>query len=267
MNETAYTPKAEQNPTSHVIGTDLSAIQPDVGGLPNCEFVKDDMEEDWISYPAFDYIHMRFMFTCFNDARRVLKQAYRNLNPGGWIEYQDMVTEIHQENPDFKGTAHQRWLSAIIEGAAVLGRDIQVTRKYRAWLTEEGCKPITNLPTPFVIFVRRSIRKYEPAWCADRRPCLSRDLGNGATRLIRLTWFLVMDVVERKIKVPIGPWSDEPNLQKLGKYMSRNMTDAARGTPWKMLRSGGLSVAEVDALVLELKRELQDQRNHSFIWV
>lgn len=76
-----------------------------------------------------------------------------------------------------------------------------------------------------------------------------------------------MDVVERKIKVPIGPWNDEPQLQKLGKYMSRNMHDCARGTPWKLLRGGGLSVGEIDALVVEIKRELQDRSNHSFIWV
>lgn len=151
VNKAAYTPAAEQNPTSHVIGTDLSAIQPDVGGLPNCEFIKDDMEEEWIQYPNFDYVHVRIMFTCFDDARKVMRHAYQNLNPGGWIEYQDYDPEIHQENPGFRGNAHQRWLRAIIEGAAVLGRDILVTQKYRAWLIEEGCKSLTDIPTHLIV--------------------------------------------------------------------------------------------------------------------
>jgi tRNA G46 methylase TrmB len=38
---------AEQNPSSYVIGSDLSAIQPETL-LPNLAFTKDDAEDVWV---------------------------------------------------------------------------------------------------------------------------------------------------------------------------------------------------------------------------
>lgn len=53
---------SEAFPNAHVIGTDLSRIQPDVeDSLPNCHFVRDDAEDEWIFDHAFDYIHLRMM--------------------------------------------------------------------------------------------------------------------------------------------------------------------------------------------------------------
>lgn len=107
-------PLAEQNPSSYVIGTDLSLIQPKDRDLPNCEFIKEDSEKDWV-YPGikFDYVHLRsavtpennsrvsitdgqsfldrMTFTCFDDPRKVIRMAYEHLNPGGWIEFQDTM--------------------------------------------------------------------------------------------------------------------------------------------------------------------------------
>ncbi|KAF3011880.1 hypothetical protein E8E14_007526 [Neopestalotiopsis sp. 37M] len=47
---------AEQNPGFHVVGTDLSAIQP-VNRPRNCEFIKTDAEDTWTfpELPKFDY--------------------------------------------------------------------------------------------------------------------------------------------------------------------------------------------------------------------
>jgi ubiquinone/menaquinone biosynthesis C-methylase UbiE len=75
-----------------VIGTDLSPIQPQGRNITNCEFIVEDSEKDWV-FPniKFDYVHFRMTFTCFDDPRKVLYLAYENLNPGGWIEYQDSI--------------------------------------------------------------------------------------------------------------------------------------------------------------------------------
>jgi hypothetical protein len=35
----------------------------------------------------FGYIHLRMVFTCFDDTREVIRQAYENMNPGAWIEF------------------------------------------------------------------------------------------------------------------------------------------------------------------------------------
>jgi hypothetical protein len=96
----------------------LSAIQPEPR-VPNIMFVKDDAEAPGI-FPLptleghqcegqcehrieFDYIHLRAMFSCFNDPRVIMKKALENLAPGGWIEFQDTTFQTYQHNPDFEG--------------------------------------------------------------------------------------------------------------------------------------------------------------------
>lgn len=49
---------AEAHPTTDVVGTDLSLIQPNYSP-PNCRFVREDAEEEWVHDRPFDYIHAR----------------------------------------------------------------------------------------------------------------------------------------------------------------------------------------------------------------
>ncbi|KAK6070509.1 methyltransferase domain-containing protein [Seiridium cupressi] len=144
---------AEQNPSSFVVGSDLSAIQPQAS-VPNCIFVKDDAELPWYfpepnpghaecqgacdHFISFDYVHLRMMFSCFEDTRNVLRNAYDNMTPGGWIEFQDSSFDVRQGNPDFEGNALIRYGQACIRGAAVKGRDILKSEKYEEWLEETG---------------------------------------------------------------------------------------------------------------------------------
>lgn len=90
--ETLTSWAARDNPRTHVVGTDLSLIQPDLD-VPNCEFIKGDAEDDahWSDYKGvlpFDYIHFRFVATCFDDVKGVMKHAFDCLSPGGYIEFQ-----------------------------------------------------------------------------------------------------------------------------------------------------------------------------------
>jgi len=95
---------AQQNPTSYVIGTDLSKIQPETG-LPNVEFIKDDAEEEWLhpNVPSFDYIHLRFVATGFDDPKKVMSQGVSILSPGGWIEYLDVLPDVISEDGSHEG--------------------------------------------------------------------------------------------------------------------------------------------------------------------
>jgi SAM-dependent methyltransferase len=84
---------AQMHPTCHVYGTDLSAIQPR-NSATNCTFLVEDAEEDdWIHGHSnlYDYIHLRAVFSCFDDPRKVMRNCYKNMRPGGWIEYNDGV--------------------------------------------------------------------------------------------------------------------------------------------------------------------------------
>ncbi|KAK7918404.1 hypothetical protein PG985_010278 [Apiospora marii] len=128
---------AKQHPNATVIGTDLSAIQP-ANAPSNCEFLKDDAEAEWVFTDPFNYVHLRFIFTCFNDPFKVFRSAFANLKPGGWIEIHDTEAQPQRMDGSTEGMALRRWADAVINGAASMGRDIQVSNRYRDWLIEAG---------------------------------------------------------------------------------------------------------------------------------
>ncbi|KAK9776349.1 putative S-adenosyl-L-methionine-dependent methyltransferase [Seiridium cardinale] len=135
---------AEEHPDSQVIGTDLSAIQPPFT-IANCSFQKDDAEEEialkWVFQTPnsrFDYIHLRFMVTCFDQPKKVMENAFRYLNPGGWIEFQDSTLPIIDLHKGEEGSAVKRWNDYVSTGAAKLKRDFYKASRYKEWLEEVG---------------------------------------------------------------------------------------------------------------------------------
>lgn len=77
---------AEQNPSAHVVGTDLSPIQP--GWVPpNVEFQVDDAGEEW-TFPEnhFDYIHVRTLYGGIPHWPTFYQRCLRHLKPGGYLE-------------------------------------------------------------------------------------------------------------------------------------------------------------------------------------
>ncbi|KAH8658064.1 S-adenosyl-L-methionine-dependent methyltransferase [Xylariales sp. PMI_506] len=221
---------AEQNPSSYVIGADLSAIQPTNRNIPNCEFVKADMEDDWVFVKpnpdhqgclrrgyceheiAFDYVHIRLMFSCFDNPKRVIQQAFDNLPSGGWIEFQETSCDLFQGNPDFYGDAFIRWGMGCVKGAAAAGRDITLVHLYKQWLEEIG----------------------------------------------------FVDVRERRFIVPCGEWPSDPKLKLIGMYALQNMLEGVRGMGYKMLKLGGMTTEETEALIRQCIVELQDPQSHSY---
>lgn len=154
---------AEKHPQAQVIGTDLSEIQP-TRRLPNCTFLQDDSEDEWLfgstdNPTRFDYIHLRQVLTCFNDPRAVMRQAFKNLKPGGWVEYTDTCMDLQSvdnntegmcaavlaepgigADSDPIGTAIETWCKLLAKGMALKGRDLNVMKHYAQWMREEGCK-------------------------------------------------------------------------------------------------------------------------------
>jgi ubiquinone/menaquinone biosynthesis C-methylase UbiE len=137
---------ARQNPTSNVVGSDLSLIQPEENKPPNCSFVQEDAEDSWIVHQvSYDYIHLRFVHTCFDNPRAVIKSAFDNLAPGGWIEFQDTGPEIDCAP---EAIALLKFNSFSIQGSAAMGRDIVVSKHYKDWLIQTGCESYPNQKPP-----------------------------------------------------------------------------------------------------------------------
>ncbi|KAH8681848.1 S-adenosyl-L-methionine-dependent methyltransferase [Xylariales sp. PMI_506] len=225
---------AEQNPSSYVIGTDLSSIQP-YPRVGNCVFIKADAEDEWIfpisdadhsdcfettggkqacnHFITFDYIHLRMMYTCFNDATVVMRHALENLAPGGWIEFLESRLKCFQANAEFPGDALQRWSDGCIRGAAALGRDVECVLHYENWLKEVG----------------------------------------------------FVNVTQRVFLAPFGEWHEHPKMKRVGMYNRQNLLQGLRGVGWKMLRHAGMQPAEIETLLQQAEQEQQDKKNHSYI--
>ncbi|KAK8010894.1 hypothetical protein PG990_009859 [Apiospora arundinis] len=130
---------ATENPDSQVIGTDLSLIQPDMEDtVPNCSFVREDSEDPWTYDHKFDYVHLRYVVTCFKDHRTIMRHAFENLNPGGWIEYVDQSVEPMRHGGTAEGSVWYDYVTSFLSTMAKFGRDLQCPRKYKQWLEEVG---------------------------------------------------------------------------------------------------------------------------------
>lgn len=72
--------------------------------------------------------------------------------------------------------------------------------------------------------------------------------------------YKVVDVVEKKLQWPAGPWSTDSRLKMAGHYKLRAFQDHLRGVSWNLLSAAGLSPPEVEQLVADATRDLLDTR-------
>lgn len=123
---------AEQHPESNVVGSDLTPIQPPAR-VPNLSFVVEDAEEAWVHEQKFDYIHARYVYTCFDHPQAVIRSAFDFLNPGGWMEFQDASPLLQSaKGPStLDGNPLRKLIDLAINGAALQGRDMLVSQHYK----------------------------------------------------------------------------------------------------------------------------------------
>ncbi|KAJ5952662.1 uncharacterized protein N7479_011075 [Penicillium vulpinum] len=137
---------AEDYPQADIIGTDLSPIQPN-WAPPNCRFFIDDAESDWAFSPgeAFDYIHARSMNGGIGDWKRLLKQVYQHLKPGGWFEVQDFEVDVYSDDGTHeRATAVTGWLELLRQAGKKFGKPMDISPKVARWMAEQGFANITD---------------------------------------------------------------------------------------------------------------------------
>ncbi|KAI5455847.1 S-adenosyl-L-methionine-dependent methyltransferase [Mariannaea sp. PMI_226] len=135
---------AKHNPSSQITGSDLSTIQRQ-HNEPNCSFIQHDAEtDDWAFSQKFDYVHLRYIVTCFNDTKSVIQKAFDHMEPGGWIEFYDTTTELIRIDDTLTGTAVERWARLVDEGGKKIGRDFAKSLKYPVWCREVGFTDVTE---------------------------------------------------------------------------------------------------------------------------
>ncbi|SCV43516.1 related to methyltransferase [Fusarium fujikuroi] len=90
---------ADEHPSAEVLGTDISAVQPAFVPL-NCSFQIEDAQLDWTFKPdEFDFIHIRYLYGAIDDWKKLYRQAFAHVRPGGWVESLEIDIETHSENP------------------------------------------------------------------------------------------------------------------------------------------------------------------------
>ena len=131
-------------------GTDLSAIQPTYLP-PNCNFIIDDAEDEWVFPNQFDYIHGRALLSCFKDPKEVFKSAFNALKPGGYLELQDGCFPLRYAGDPPVDSHIYKWMEIVTQGAAKAGRPWTNAQYYKQWLEELGFEDVKEklyyLPT------------------------------------------------------------------------------------------------------------------------
>ncbi|KAG4280179.1 hypothetical protein FPRO06_11512 [Fusarium proliferatum] len=125
---------ADEYPSAEVLGTDISAVQPAFVPL-NCSFQIEDAQLDWTFKPdEFDFIHIRYLYGAIDDWKKLYRQAFAHVRPGGWVESLEIDIETHSENPRIEkdeGHIFKKWCKLFFECGRQTGRTWEIARDGR----------------------------------------------------------------------------------------------------------------------------------------
>ncbi|KAI1052459.1 hypothetical protein LB507_007711 [Fusarium sp. FIESC RH6] len=185
---------ADEHPEAEVLGVDLSPIQPSMVP-PNCKFEIDDLEKEWTFTYRFDFIFIRSMIASFKDWPGIFCQAFRNLEPGGYIEVQDNVYPLASDDGTIHGTDILTWSELMVKAANTTGRSITVASKFKSMLEDAG----------FIDIMEIKKRIHMNRWPRDLR---YRELGTWSCYMLRRG----LDGISMGLLTKLGLTVDEVNV-------------------------------------------------------
>ncbi|RKF81457.1 Secondary metabolism regulator laeA [Golovinomyces cichoracearum] len=152
----------DQYPEAHVIGIDLSPIQPK-WVAPNVEFRVDDIENPWAISRSISLIHSRLMSGhSIRSWPNYLRECFSHLSPGGWVEAQEIswLPLCSPSGPFPPESSILRWHSIFHRGMRNAGHNLCISAEDIARAMEEA---------GFInVRVHHEILPMGP-WCSDRR--------------------------------------------------------------------------------------------------
>jgi SAM-dependent methyltransferase len=131
---------AKEFPRCQVEGIDLSPIQPAVTP-DNVDFFIDDIRrrEWWKSAQPYDYIHTRMSLGIFPDFREIIQKGFNNLEPGGWMESQELYPKVCCDDGTMPDDYKLLEWSKIQDDAAMhLGMPLRIANKLKRWYEQAG---------------------------------------------------------------------------------------------------------------------------------
>ncbi|KAF9870244.1 umta methyltransferase family protein [Colletotrichum karsti] len=131
-------------PHAEIYGNDLSAIQPE-WVPPNVKFEVDDVESPWIGDRKYDFIFCRYMIGSIADYRKLVKNVYDNLNPGGWAEFMDMSGKFYSTDGSLKEEhSTHKWDSMLMDAITSMGRESRPGPQLEGWVRDAGFQNVTH---------------------------------------------------------------------------------------------------------------------------
>ncbi|KAL4970712.1 class I SAM-dependent methyltransferase [Aspergillus stella-maris] len=73
-----------------------------------------------------------------------------------------------------------------------------------------------------------------------------------------------VDVQERIFKAPVNPWSSDPHLHNIGKWMQSNLLDGLSGWSYKPFRNMGYSRNEIEMFLVDVRKSIQNLQVHAY---
>ncbi|EGU87371.1 hypothetical protein FOXB_02130 [Fusarium oxysporum f. sp. conglutinans Fo5176] len=113
---------------------------------PNVSFEIDDLEKEWTWTQKFDFIFARMMLGCFTDFPQIIKVAFDNLEPGGYLELQDMSLPARSDDRTLHPESYlSKWCRSCFEAGQNLGRPVFPTTEYKNYLAAAGFVDIVEV--------------------------------------------------------------------------------------------------------------------------
>ncbi|KAI8262709.1 Secondary metabolism regulator laeA [Colletotrichum sp. SAR 10_98] len=135
---------ADAYPDAHVIGVDLSPIQP-AYVPPNCAFEVDDVDKEWTWSQPFDFILSRNMNMSFTAEgwENMMRQAYDALEPGGYLEIQDSRWPLTSDDGSLtEDLPLFKWSQMLTEAADKIGRPANITETFDDVMRKVGFEDV-----------------------------------------------------------------------------------------------------------------------------
>lgn len=86
------------------------------------------------------------MLGCFNDLPRTVKVAYDNLEPGGYLEMQDMALPARSDDGTLSPDSFlSQWCDFCIEAGQNRGRPVFPVERYKDYLADAGFVDIVEV--------------------------------------------------------------------------------------------------------------------------
>ncbi|KAJ6028868.1 hypothetical protein N7540_004444 [Penicillium herquei] len=228
---------ADFYPDAMVRGVDLFP-PPNAWVPPNCTLEVDDILLPWTFTEKFDLVHLRILACAFSpeETDQLMKQIYDNLEPGGWVEQMEIHPTIYCDDNS-------------VPADNVLF-DIGPRYIFIISTIDNPDKPLTIL-------------RFDAAASQSGKPM---DTMHTMRASIEKAGFV--DVHERNVKWPIGPWPKNKTLKELGTINLAHWLSGMEGyTMFLMTKFGHpkpWSENEVHVYNSQMRKELLNPHHHVY---